>query len=220
MKSPSLAGIAKALRESEIPPRFQPDESRLLIQLWRLVAEGRPVSPQRVEEVASTLHVPLAAATSFVSKVSERDAEGNIVGIVGLSQKSHPHRFEVNGHTLSTWCAWDSLFLPIVLNQTARVQSSCPATKVTIRLTVTPEKVKEVEPPGAVMSLVVPEVTKSGRESVEEVWMTFCHFVHFFSSPEAASKWFSGKNREPILLSVEEGYRLGRMAFEELLRDV
>ncbi len=220
VKSANLAEIAGALHEAEIPPRFEPGESRLLVRLWRLVADGRPVSPQQVERIASSLRLPLDAATSFVSKVSERDAAGNVVGIVGLSQNDHPHRFEVNGHRLATWCAWDSLFLPIVLNQTAKIRSFCPATKTTIRLTVTPEKVEEFEPPTAVMSLVVPEVTKSGRESVEEVWMTFCCFVHFFSSREAASKWFSGKNREPIILSVEESYRLGRMAFEGVLRDV
>jgi alkylmercury lyase len=213
-----LAEIATALQGAEIPPRFQAAEARLLIHLWRLVAEGLPVSPEQVEQLASSLQVPLEAASSFVSKVSERDRQGNLVGIVGLSQESHAHRFEVNGHTLTTWCAWDSLFLPVVLKQTAKVESPCPTTKTRIRLTITPDSVPEIQPSTAVLSLVLPKVTKKGRESVEEIWMTFCHFVHFFCSLEAGSEWFVGRGLDPIFLSVEEGYELGRLAFSQLLQ--
>jgi alkylmercury lyase len=38
------------------------------------------------------------------------------------------HRFEINGLTLWTWCAWDSLFIPEILAQTARVASRDPET--------------------------------------------------------------------------------------------
>ncbi len=47
--------------------------------------------------------------------------------------------------------------------------------------------------------------------------MLFCHNVHFFSSPEAASQWLSEKNIDAEVLTVEEGYELGQMAFAELL---
>jgi alkylmercury lyase len=217
MKNSNLAEIARTLRKSAIPPRFEPDEARLLIQLWRLVAKGSPVSPGQLERIASSLQIDLDVATTFIGKVSERDDEGNLVGIFGLSQKSHPHRFKVNGHELSTWCAWDTLFLPVMLRQTAKVESSCPATKQTIQLTITPEKVEEVQPSSTVVSIVVPEVAEKGLEAVEEIWMIFCRLVHFFSSTEAASKWISGRNQDIRILSVEEGFQLGRMAFEDLL---
>lgn len=217
MENRTLAQIAKALRKAEIPPRFEPDESRLLIQVLRRVADGGPVSLAQLEDVASSLRMPLDGAVAFVRQVTERDREGSVVGVLGLSQNNHPHRFVVNGHTLATWCAWDSLFLPVILKQTAKLESSCPATKTRIRLTITPDKVEQCEPTNAAISIVVPAVTKKGRESVEEIWMTFCHFVHFFSSPESASEWFAGRNRDVSILSVEEAYQLGRMAFEDLL---
>jgi alkylmercury lyase len=162
--------------------------------------------------------VAVEKAESFLSKVSERDTEGHIVGILGLSQKIHPHRFEVNGRKLSTWCAWDSLFLPAMLKQAAKVESSCPVTKRTIRLTVTPDKVEAWEPASAAVSLVVPRPVIKGWESVEEVWTTFCCLVHFFSTPEAARDWFSGREQDAIVLGVEEAHELGRLAFEELLK--
>lgn len=216
MKNPKLAEIAKALRESEIPPHFEADESRLLIRVLRHVADGRPVSLQQVEHIASTLRVP-AAAISLIRQVGERDGEGNVVGILGLSQNTHPHRFMIKGHPLSTWCAWDGLFLPAVLGQTAKLESSCPATKKKIRLAVAPDTVEQCEPNGAVISIVVPETAKKGRESVEEIWTAFCYFVHLFSSTEAASGWFAGRKMPVSILSVEEGHRLGRMAFRDLL---
>lgn len=220
MRNPKLAQIAKALRGSEIPPHFEPDELRLLIHVLRRVADGRPVTPEQVEQIASSLQMPAGAAISFLRQVSERDGEGNVVGILGLSQNTHPHRCVINGHPLSTWCAWDGLFLPAVLRQTANLESPCPATKKTIRLTVAPDKVEQCEPVGAVVSIVVPETTKKGRESVEEIWMAFCHFVHFFHSPEAASGWFAGRKMPASILSVEEGHRLGRIAFRDLLAHV
>ena len=47
--------------------------------------------------------------------------------------------------------------------------------------------------------------------------MTFCHFVHYFSSSEVVSAWFAGKGVDFTILSIEEGYRLGRLAFKEII---
>ena len=218
MNKEKVAQLAEALRGAEFPPRFQPHESRLLIQVSRLVAEGRPVTSAQIQQIASSVEMPFDAAISFLSKVSEHDDEGNVVGIFGLSQKSHPHRFEVNGHVLSAWCAWDTLFLPAILKQDAEVESSCPATKQKIRLRLTPARVEEVAPSSSVLSLVVPQVKKANVNAVEEIWAVFCCLVHFFSSEESASVWMSGRGEDIRILSVEEGYDLGRVAFEEVLQ--
>lgn len=213
----NLDGIVSSLRQAGIPPSFEPNESRLLMQVLRLVADGRPVPLRLVDGIASSLGMSQDAARSFLSRVSERDAEGNLVGILGLSQNIHPHRFEINGGKLSTWCAWDSLFLPPLLKKTASVQSFCPVTRMDIRLTVTPEQVARYAPASAVVSIITPKTPKKGSESVEEIWTVFCHYVHFFSSPEAASEWFSPRNMKAVILSIEEGYLVGRRAFQELL---
>ncbi|MCA9145471.1 MAG: MerR family transcriptional regulator [Planctomycetaceae bacterium] len=202
--------VAKALRASNFPRRLGADKTRLRIEVLRLVAKGRPVSVRKVEQIASQLGMPLDAATSFISKVSERDAEGNILGILGLSQRAHPHRFELKDRVLSTWCAWDALFLPALLKQPATVESSCPVTKERIRLKVTPKKVEEVAPADCVVTIAVPATSP---EAVEEIWAAFCHFVLFFASEEAASRWVSKRKQDLRILSVEEAYNLGRRAF-------
>ena len=65
--------------------------------------------------------------------------------------------------------------------------------------------------------MVLPKPNPEGPNSAEEIWKVFCHYVFFFSSAEAVTEWFKGKNYDPVILSVEEGFQLGRMTFEEVL---
>ena len=215
-----LNELAKRIRESDVPTHFEPDKSRLLIKVWRLVAQGQPVVEEKIEQIASKLNLSTEAALSFIFQLSERDEYGNIVGIFGLSQKNHPHKFVVNTNTFAAWCAWDALFLPAMLKQRAKIESNCPKTKEIIRVTLTPERVEKVEPDEAILSFILPQPTKNGLDGVEAVRQAFCCHVHFFRSVEAATDWFSGKKDEVKLLTVEEGFQLGQLAFKEILQFV
>jgi len=215
-----LDQLAEALREAGIRQAFTPDVSRLTVRLWREIARGSPVSPQWVEQIASALDLPQQTAHEVLDKMCERDGDGNVVGIAGLSQNQHPHRFTVNGIQLATWCAWDSLFLPVMLQQTAEVSSQCPSTGETIRLTITPEGVTSEHPASTVISIVIPQPTKNGLESVEEIWTTFCHHIHFFSSPQAAQEWFTAREQEIAILTIEQAFELGRLTLSEVLRHI
>ena len=217
MKTNKLDEIAKSVRESGILPSFDPAESRLLIRLWRTLAAGHPLSDEQVNDIASTLEIAHDVAASVLRKTGERDDEGHIVGILGLSLEISSRRFHVNGQTLYTWCAWDTLLLPAMLGQTATVEASCEATEEKIRLTVTPERVEHADPSSAVISMVTASPTGSGLESAEDVQAVFCYFVHFFRSAETAAEWLSGKTHDGHILSVEEGHTLGKMVFHELL---
>jgi alkylmercury lyase len=220
MKNPNLDEIVKSLHEAGIPPYISEGQSRLFIEVLRLVGKGQPVSPEQVKEIIVTLKLSpdeTDEAISLIKKVSETD-NNNIVGLFGLSQENHPHRFQINSHVLSTWCAWDTLFLPSLLKQTAKVESLCPVTKEKIQLRLSPEKVEQSEPKNAVLSIVVPKPTEDGSSYGSEIRMLFCQFVRFFSSRDVAIEWFKGKGYDPIVLPIEEGYQLGRMAFKEVLK--
>lgn len=68
-----------------------------------------------------------------------------------------PRRSTGLARTLYTWCAWDALIYPPILDRTAEVESTCPASGETIRLTVTPDGVESIDPSGAVLSFPDPD---------------------------------------------------------------
>jgi alkylmercury lyase len=111
------------------------EQFRLWLPLWRLLAEGAPVS---LEQLASLSHRPLNEIQAELPSLDVRlDREGNILAS-GLSLVPTAHQFHLGEQELYTWCALDTLAFPPVLGRTARVISSCPVTGKTIRLTVTP----------------------------------------------------------------------------------
>ena len=102
MQKPYLAEIVKALHEAGMPPQFDADQSRVLLEVWQLVANGQSVTPEQLNGVASKHKISFDEADSFISEAAEYDDDGNIVGIFGLSQKKHPHRFRLRGYSMST----------------------------------------------------------------------------------------------------------------------
>ena len=86
----------------------------------------------------------------------------------------------------------------------AHVESSCPVTGETIRLTVSPSEVESFEPVSTVVSFLIPEAAKAK----ENIVTNFCHYVHFFSSREAGARWTSA-HEGTFLLTVEEAFDLG-----------
>lgn len=217
MANVNLAELADRIRASGVPTHFAADQSRLLIAVWRQVVEGLPVSLQQVERHAKRLNMGAAAATAFIKQLSEQDDQGNIVGIFGLSQREHPHKFILGRKTFSTWCAWDGLFLPPMLGLPAQIESVCPQSQAQVRVKLTPRGVESCEPTGTVLSIVEADSASKGFSCVEEVWAAFCCDGRFFSSESTARQWFSNRERQATILTVDEGFELGRLAFRELL---
>ena len=92
-----------------------------------------------------------------------------------------------------------------MLKRTANVESFCPKTKKKVQVTIAPGGVVQYDPSSAVVSIVIPKTTKEGTASVEELWMLFCHNVHFFRSPEAESECLSQKKIDAEVLTEEDG---------------
>ena len=189
--------------------------SQLLIALYRrLAAEGRPIPPDEVAAIAGRLDVSAEAAAALVEDSAERDDDGAVRGIVGLSLNEHPHRFRVGDHELRNWRALDPLLIMPTMTQDVALESTDPQTGEVVRVAVSPGGVNAQEPEQAVMSIVVPP--PGATDSVENVWMTFCHQVHFFSSREAGKQFFADKEFEVYFLTLEEAFALGRLTFAPL----
>ena len=192
-------------------------EQRLSVALYRLLAEGRPVPrtalAKRLEISVETVNRILDGWPGVFS-----DADHRIVGHWGLSMPaaySSSHTLRMNGQTVSAWCAWDTLFLPQLIGQTAEIESVGPAESGTVRLTVTPERVERVEPVSAQMSILLPDAQAVQKNVVT----SFCHFVHFFPSRQAGESWVA-KHVGTFILSIHEAHVLARLKNEAQYAEV
>ena len=189
-------------------PPLNEREQEVAVSIYRLLSEGAPVAEERVAELTG---VPVEEVATMLSEWPGvyRNGRREIVGFWGLAQAEFPpHALDVGGERLWAWCAWDSLFLPVVLGKTARVESVCAQTGEQIRLLVAPDGLKEIEPAGAVISFLQPD-----RPFDHDVILSFCHHILFFTSEEAGEQWI-GDRDDAFLLSLEQGFELGRRVWE------
>lgn len=130
----------------------------------------------------------------------------------GLTHHQTPHRFQVDGHDLYTWCAADSIFFPVVIGTPARIVSPFAATGEFIHIDVTPTGVQHVEPAGAVVSIITPSV------DISEVRAAVCKAQNFYRSAEAAASWRE-QYPDGLLLPVKDVFELYRRAAESIWAD-
>lgn len=198
------AGVLEAL------PTLRPAEQRLALELYRLLAEGAPV---RRERLAAALEVPIREVTMLLegaplASLVHYDDDRQVVGFGGLAVVPMLHRFRVDGRLLYTWCAWDSLFIPEMLGRAAAVESRCPATTRTLHLEVSPEGVRSVDPDGVVMSFLRPDADVFSGDTRQTI-ASFCHYIHYLASPEAAAGW-TATHPGTFVLTLEQAFELGR----------
>lgn len=197
--------LALAERVNTSFPKLSERGRRVALATHRILARGTPVPDYGI-----------AAATRLdIQEVREemadwpgvyRNDHGSIVGFWGLALEGMPHHFEVDGVELSTWCAWDTLFLPELIQKTARVRSPCGLSGALLSLQVTPTGVSTPHE-GLVVSFVDPG---EGTVDRNRLISTFCRNIHFFETRDAGLEWLETRGDELTLLSLEEAFLLGR----------
>lgn len=189
---------------TEAFPALDADGQQLALTLYRLLASARPVSPARL---ASALDRPVEDVQRLLGQWPGvfKDDEGRIIGFWGLTVEEMPHRLEVNENTVYAWCAWDTLWLPALLDATVNVTSRCAQTGEPVRLCVSPGRVESAEPASVVVSFLKPDV----RELREHATTSFCHYVHFFRDRQGGERWIAA-HPGTFLLSLEAAFELGR----------
>ncbi len=191
-------------------PTMTDEERRLGLELYRQLSHGEPVSKSRLAEAleVATPGVDDLLGHPNLKCLTYVDNEGRIIGFGGLAVREMPHRFTVDGRTLYTWCAWDSLFIPGILGLEAEVESPAPGSTARVRLRVGPDEVKHVEPRSAVMSFLLPSA-QTFQADVLKAMASFCHHIFFFRDPETAAVWTSS-HPDTTVISVSDAFELGR----------
>jgi len=192
--SEAILGILPALDEAG---------QRLSLALYRLLAAGEAVSTDALARAADLERGRVDAVLSALPGVY-CGADGRVIGFWGLTIAKTRHRMIIDGRQLFAWCAWDTLFLPELLQSDARVESSCPVTGDRVVLRVGPEGVAaDGERP--LVSFVAPDPEKTAADVVRN----FCHFIHFFATEQAGRTWLAG-HPAAILATLDEAWELGR----------
>ncbi|MGI0043611.1 MAG: organomercurial lyase [Nitrososphaeraceae archaeon] len=174
----------------------EPEHRRIIGQTLQLLSNGSPVT---LAEIASQLQASAEKVTSTLRKFgAEFDTEGNIIGL-GLTLIKTLHVYKVNSRKMYTWCAVDALAFPVILQQTAHIESSDPVTGDKVQIHITPGRVEKIEPKSAVMSFIK-------NIDVTNVRGTFCNNVNFFSSPETAAIWIA-EHSEITFYPVNDVYQ-------------
>jgi alkylmercury lyase len=169
-----------------------------------LLAKGKPTSPEEIAATSGKSPEKVQAALDRFPS-TEWDEQGRVVGL-GLTLQLTPHRLELEGHTLFAWCALDALLFPVLLRRPASIESPCRGTGEPVHIEVTPAGIEAVEPPSAVVPIVVARDLDTFRR-------VSCHNTHFFSSLMTASRWLE-KHPDATILPAEEAFRLGRLIAE------
>ncbi len=184
-------------------PALDATQQRLSLALYRKLARGAPVAPSslanRVEMSAERVIQQLRNWPGVYY-----DGEQRVIGFWGLTTSPMPHRLRVDRRELYAWCAWDTLFLPALLGVTVEVESACRASGTPVRLTVTPHGVESAVPAKLLVSFLLPDAEAMDANVIT----SFCHYVHFFRSREAAKPWLH-EHPETFLLSLADAYEFG-----------
>ncbi len=199
MHPTSLERLARQLAEG-----LRGDHDVFCRELVRLLACGCPVTPERLASVLQMTAEQVGGVLAGLADL-EVDPSGNVVGW-GLTFVPTPHRFQVHGQQFYTWCAFDALTYPALLQVVASVESSCPVSGTPVALSITPTGVHGLTPPGSVVSLVIP-----GQDSAcDGDRSSFCNQSLFFRSRRDALGW-QASSPTAQLLSVADAYQVGRL---------
>src|SRR5262249_39713642 len=144
-----------------------PDLAPLTVQIIRQLGSGQPVS---AEALAVTNQRSVA---DILAQLKQLEAEGTELdghsNVFGSARSVNPtrHRLHVDGQVRYAWCALDTFFLSAYLQQATQVESVCPVSGATIRLTITPEGVAALDPPDTVVSIFIPRAKAEHQAAVQ-----------------------------------------------------
>ncbi len=190
-------------------PEFSVAEQRAGMVLLAELSRGEPVSAAHLAQALGVDEVEAEhyLRDSGMAPLVYSSDDGAALGFFGLSTNPTDHRFVVNGRTLWTWCAADTLFLPELLGFTASVESKDPVTGDAITLTVSPAAVESVQPDGVQVSMNSPEAWET--TSAMRLIVTACHYIHFFGSPQSGREW-AESHPNTVLLPLDRAFAYGK----------
>lgn len=201
MQARQLDALAEQLAPT-FPGRSDAAVARPLLAALGL---GRPVSVPQLARAAGLAEAVVRDRLSRWSNV-EYDHHGSVIAFAGLSLKPTAHSLNVRGRELFAWCAWDTLFLPSLLDAPAAIRSTCRETGAPVELRADAAGVRDARPSELWVTFPDP-----GTATTTDIVTSFCCHVHFIAGTAAAASWEQA-HHGGLVLDVENAYKLGVLA--------
>lgn len=196
-------------------PKLSATEQQIAIATYRLLSAGEPVP---TEAIAGKVSVPTAQVEAALKSWPGvyRDDAGRIAGFWGLAiaPLDPEYSLQAGVKTSYAWCALDTLFIPPLLGEPVAVRATDPVNGEPVSLVVDGNGVRELTPPGALVSMVIPD----GPFDCDVI-ESFCHKVLFFTSEESGQKWVA-EHDGTTLLTVGEAFQVGSHTPKRVYPDV
>ncbi len=173
--------------------RWQQTNKILLRQLFPLLAQGRPVSPTQLAQ--KTGNAVSTVEQALVKGHTDRDKYGNVIELFGITQVPTLHRIQIGHVCLFSCCALVSQMIPLLLSQTAVIESVDPVGHRLVRLTISPTGIQSVVPHNAVGTLVL----TNAEQVQKDVRSAFCMHVHHFPDSDLAKEFVSTDPRRYVV---------------------
>lgn len=177
------------MKRPERLPRFQPTleiladrwrEAGPLLHAFPVLARGTPISGKEIAKAAGAEVEQVDEALDAAR--CERDAQGRLIDLFGLTLTPTLHRLEIGNKILFTCCALWAHVIPKLVDATLQVESVDPIQRQVVRLTLSPAGVESADPPESVATLAVATL-----EAIDtDVGDAFCRRVRHFVSRESA----------------------------------
>ncbi len=199
-------------RASRTQESIQGGTASPLAQIYLLeeLANGQPVSRERAAEMLGASGEEIDALYAAIDAGGgQLNDKGEFIGMA-LTLKPTRHSIRVNDNDMYAWCSLDTILIPGILETEGEIESTDPVTGEAIRLTVTADRIVEVDPPGTVTSIFVPGKTPTETEAGEPVVgaeSEVCRSMLFYASRENAEQALADYPNIAIF-TIEEAFEL------------
>lgn len=183
--------------------KLSDQEQKLSLAIYRNLATGKPVSN-------STLASNVSLTTKEVDSILEKWPgvfydDDKIIGYWGLAISKMAHTIKLQEQILYGWCAWDTLFIPQLLDKPATIISKDPVTNEKIIIQIDQHGNLIDEDAEVMVSMLIPDE----EQIMENIVTSFCHYIHFFENKNNGNKWVN-EHEGTFLISLQQAIELSQ----------
>ncbi len=172
-------------------------DAGILLPAFPLLARGKPITVDAMSRVSGRSIQVVERALERGR--CERDADGRVIDLFGLTLSPTVHRLEIDQKILFSCCALWAHVIPRLVESVVEVESVDPQTRELVRLKIGPEGVVSVGPETAVATLA-----RASRAEIDsDIGKAFCTQVHHFGS-EASARGFAGQNPRAVVVTLSD----------------